>query len=127
MSMPTETEPRTTKENIPYFKLPFIEKYSKLTKNKLQKLTEQFCQEDTNIKIVFSIFKLASLFSTKGKVSYDLNSYVIYKFLCAGDNASYVGKNYNHIYTKTHEHLETDKNSSSFQHLLKNPQWKLIF
>ena len=36
MNMPSETEPSKTKENIQYFKLPFIEKFSKFTKNKLQ-------------------------------------------------------------------------------------------
>ena len=112
MNKPSETEPSKTKENIRYFKLPFIGKFSKFTENKLQKLTKQFCKEGTNIKIVFSTFKLASLFSTKDKVPYGLKSYVIYKFLCTGCNASYVGETYRHISTRTHEHLETDKSSN---------------
>ena len=89
-------------------------------------MTTQFCQEGNNIKNVFSTFKLASLFSTKDKVSYDLKSYVIYKFLCAGGNASHIAETYRHISTKTHEHLETDKNSNIYQHLFKNPQCKSI-
>ena len=123
---PSETDPIKTNENIRYFKLPFIGKFSKFTENKLQKLTKKFCKEGTNIKIVFSIFKLASLFSTKDKVPYGLKSYVIYKFLCAGCNASYVGETYRHIYTRTHEHLETDLSSNIYRHLLKNPQCKSI-
>ena len=99
---------------------------SKFTENKLEKLTKQFCKEGTNIKIVFSTFKLASLFSTKDKVPYGLKSYVVYKFLCAGCNASYVGETYRHISTRTHEHLETDKSSNIYQHLLKNLQCKSI-
>ena len=126
MNKPSETEPSKTKENIRYFKLPFIGKFSKFTENKLQKLTKQFCKEGTNIKIVFSTFKLASLFSTKDKVPYGLKSYVIYKLLCAGCNASYVGEAYRHISTRTHEHLETDKSSNIYQHLLKNSHCKSI-
>ena len=57
--------------------MPFIGKFSKVTENKLQKLAKQFCKEDANIKIVFSTFKLASLFSTKDKVPYGLKSYVV--------------------------------------------------
>ena len=98
MNKPSETEPSKTKETIWYFKLSFIGKCSKFTENKLQKLTKQFCKEGTNIKIVFSTFELASLFSTKDKVPYGLKTYVIYKFLCAGCNASYVGETYRHFY-----------------------------
>ena len=80
--------------HIRYFKFPFIEKFYKFTENKLQKLTKQSSKEVTNINIVFSTFKLASLFSTKDKVPYGLKFYVIYKFLCAGCNASYVGETF---------------------------------
>ena len=86
------TEPSKTKKNIQYFKFHFIEKFYKFSENKLQKLTKQFCKEVTNINIVFRTFKLASLFSTKDKVSYGLKSYVVYKFLCAGCNDSCLGK-----------------------------------
>ena len=54
-------------------------KFSKFIENKFKKLTTQFCKEGGNIKIVFSTFKLASVFSTKDKVPYGLKSYVIYK------------------------------------------------
>ena len=99
MNKPSETNPIKTKENIRYFKLPFIGKFSKFidVENKLQKLTKQFCKEGTNIKIVFSTFKLWSLFSTKDKVPYGLTYYVFYKFLCAGCNASDVGETYRHM------------------------------
>ena len=92
MNKPSETEPNKTKENIRYFKLSFIGTFSKFTEHKLQELTKQFCKEDTNIKIVFSTFKLASLLSTKDKVPYGLKSYVTYKFLCDSCYTSYVGK-----------------------------------
>ena len=88
-------------------------------------MARQFCKEGTNIKIVFSSFTLVSLFSTKDKVPYGLKSYVAYKFLCTGCNASYVGETYRHISARTHEHLETDKSSNIYRHL-KNLQWKSI-
>ena len=53
---------KLAKENSSYFKLSFIETFSKLTENKLQKLGKQFCKEGTNIEIVFSTFKLTSFF-----------------------------------------------------------------
>ena len=37
--MTTEAEPREIKENICYFKLPFMGKFSKFTRHKLQKLS----------------------------------------------------------------------------------------
>ena len=89
-------------------------------------MARQFCKEGTNIKTVFSSFKLVSLFSTKDKVPYGVKSYVAYKFLCAGCNANYVGETYRHISARTHEHLETDKSSNIYRHLLKNLQWKSI-
>ena len=104
----------------------FIGKFSKFTENKLQKLTKQFCKEGIIIKIIFSTFKFSSLFSAKDKVPCGLKSYVIYKFLCAGCNASYVGEIYRHISTRTHEHLETDKGFSIYGHLLKNQQCQSI-
>ena len=42
MNKPSETETSKTKENIRYFKLPFIRKFSKFNENNLQKLTKQF-------------------------------------------------------------------------------------
>ena len=112
INKPNETDPVKINDKIRYFKLPFTGKFSKFTENKLQKLTKQFCKEGTNIKIVFSTFKLASLFSTKDKVPYGLKSYVAYKFLCSS--------------TRTHEHLETDKSSNIYRHLLENPKCKSI-
>ena len=126
LNKPKETDPIKTKENIRYFKLSFIGKFLKFTENELQKLTKQFCKEGTNIKIVFSTFKLASLSSTKDKVPYGLKSYVVYKVLCVGCNASYVGETYRHISTRTHEHLEIGKSSNIYPHLLKNTQCKSI-
>ena len=42
MNMPKEKEPSKAEENIAYFKLPLIEKFSKFTEDKLQNLTKGF-------------------------------------------------------------------------------------
>ena len=110
-----------------YHTIALTPPFSKFTKNKLHKLTKQFCKESTNIKIVFSTYKLASLFSIKGKALYGLKSYVIYKFLCASCNTSYVAETCRHISAGTHEHLETDKSSDICRHLPKNLQCKSIY
>ena len=78
------------------------------------------------MKIAFSTFKLASLFSAKDKVPYGLKPYVIYKFLSIGGNASYLGESYRHISTRTHKNLETEINSNIYRHLFGNPQCKSI-
>ena len=44
---------------------------------------------------------------------YDLKSYVIYKFFCAGCKAIYVGETFRYP-NRAHEHLETDKNSNIY-------------
>ena len=133
MNKPSETGPGKTKENLWYFKLLFIGRFSKFTKNKWKKLTKKFCKEGTNVEFIFSTFKLASLFTTKDsilkvqlKVLYGLKSYLVYKFLCADCNTSYVSETYIHISTRTDEHLETYKSSNIYRHLLKSPQCKSI-
>ena len=44
VNIPSEMEPSNITENIRYFKLPFIDKFSKFTQNRLQKLTKPFCK-----------------------------------------------------------------------------------
>ena len=122
INLPRDTESSKIEENIEHFKLTFIRKFSKLTEDKIRKLTKQFFKESTDIEIVFSSFRLACLFSTKDKVPYGLKFYFIYPFLCAGRNTSYVAESYRNISTMTHEHLETDKNSNIYRHLRKHPQ-----
>ena len=65
MNIPGETEPSETIENIQYSRLSFIDKFSKFTQFKIQKLAKQFCKESTIIKIVFNTFNLTSFFQLK--------------------------------------------------------------
>ena len=46
-----------------------------------------------------------------------LRSRVIYKFLCADCNASYIGKTTCHFSTRVREHLVSDKASHVYKHI----------
>ena len=57
------------------------------------------------------------MFSVKDLVPFDLRSRVVYKFLCAGCNACYIGETSRHLSTRVREHLSRDRNSHVYQHL----------
>ena len=58
-----------------------------------------------------------STFSVKDPVPFDLRSRVVYKFLCAGCNACYIGETSRHLSTRVRKHLSRDRNSHVYQHL----------
>ena len=103
-----------------YYKLPFIGSYSNNTKKKISELCKRFCKQ-TNIKVVFSPFKICDLFSAKDSLPNALKSYVVYKFTCAGCQSCYVSETKRHLPARLKEHLETDSKSHIFQHLKDNP------
>ena len=51
--------------NLYSFKLPYIGNFSHHIKNKLSKLSKEFCKENFNIKLVFNSFKIKNHFSYK--------------------------------------------------------------
>ena len=75
---PSNTETR-------YYKLPYIGQFSKSTQKRLNNLISRFCKDSVSIKLVFTTFKLSSIFSTKNKVPSSLKSFVVYKFECAAN------------------------------------------
>ena len=118
----------TTKENtnsdhnnksVSYYKLPYIDFYSNRTKKKKYELCKRFCK-NTNVKIVFSPFKLQDLFSSKDCSPIALKSFVVYKFTCAGCQSGYIGETKRHLPTRIKEHLQTDTKSHILQHLNDN-------
>ena len=52
---------------------------------------KRYCN-DLDIKLVFSSFKIGNLFGVKDPVPDGLRSRVVYKFVCTGYNACYVGE-----------------------------------
>ena len=65
--------------------------YSKVTQNKIEKLCKRFCKS-AKVKLVFTSNKLCQTFSYKDSYPSVLSSKVVYKFVCASCNASYVGQ-----------------------------------
>ena len=112
-----------TEKNVKYFKLPYIGSMSLYTQKKLNALIKRCCKVD-NIKLVFTTCKLSSFFSLKDMVPFELQSFVVYKFVCNGCNAMYIGMTCSHLATRIKQHLATDKNSHIFKHLLNNKHCK---
>ena len=102
-----------------YFKLPYIGCFSNSTKKQLSTLVKKYCKS-SKIKIVFTSFKIGSLFSTKDKIASILKSNVIYKFKCGNCNATYIGETTRHLKTRMDEHLKYKKESHIYQHIHNN-------
>ena len=108
---------------VSYYKLPYIGNLSTEIKQKIIKHCKHYCKS-TNIKIVFSPFKVGDLFSVKESVPKYLRSFVVYRFTCPGCSTSYIGKTTCHLTTRIKEHLETDSKSYIIKHLSSNKNCK---
>ena len=108
---------------VSYYKLPYIGNLSTEIKQKIIKHCRYYCK-GTNIKIVFSPFKVGDLFSVKESVPKYLRSFVVYRFTCPACNASYIGETTRHLSTRIKEHLETESKSHIFKHLNINRNCK---
>ena len=108
-----------------YYKFPYIGHFSKTTKQKLKKVCDQFCK-DLSLKIVFTPFKVGDLFSVKDAIPKLQKSFIVYKFVCPGCNACYIGETTRHLSTRIEEHLKKDKKSHIFQHLDENRHCKSL-
>ena len=51
---------------------------------------------------------------------------VVYKFLCAGCNACYIGETSRHLSTRVSEHLSGERNSRVYQHLQQSQAWRCL-
>ena len=92
----------------------------KVPRKKNYELCKTFCQ-NTNVKTVFSPFKLQNIFSSKNYLPVALKTFVVYKFTCAGCQSCYIGETKRHLPTRIKEHLQTDTKSHILQHLNENP------
>ena len=108
-----------------YYKLPYIGHCSKTTKQELKKICDQCC-EDLSVKVVFTPFKVGDLFRVKDAIPKLLKSFVVYKFVCPGCNARYIGETTRHLSRRIEEHLEKDKKSRIFKHLNENHNCKSL-
>ena len=108
-----------------YYKRSYIGHFFKTAKQKLKKVCDQYC-EDLSLKIVCTPFKVGDLFSVKDAILKLLKSFVVYKFVCPGCNACYIGETTRHLSTRIEEHLEKDKKSHIFKHLDENHHCKSL-
>ena len=83
--------------------------FDKQVKFFLENKINEYCKS-LNIKIVITPFKVADMFNMKDPIPKSLKSFVVYKFVCPGCNASYIGETTHHSSTRIKEHLEIDKN-----------------
>ena len=104
---------------IRYIKLPFIEMYSKVLQNKIEKLCKTFCKS-AKVKLDFTSNKLRQTFSYKDSNPSVLSSKVVYKFFCASCNDSYVGQTHRHLTTRIDEHFGKDEKSHIYQHFMSS-------
>ena len=58
------------------------------------------------------------MFNVKHPISKSLKSFVFYKFICPGCNACYIGETTHYLSVNIKQHLETNKKSYIFAHLV---------
>ena len=80
-------------------------------KNKLSKLSKEFCKESFNIKPVFSSFTIKSYFSYKDPIPNDLKFFLLYKFTCASCSSSSISEICCHFKTRSEDHIRKDSKS----------------
>ena len=72
---------QNTDKDIRYFKLPYIGKYSKIAKERINTMIKKHCK-DIDIRLIFTTSKIKDSFSTKDKFkAFSRTSKFIYKFV----------------------------------------------
>ena len=79
-----------------YYKLPFLGESSISLQKRLKKMVSKYCNDDVRINLIFCPFKIGQSFSLKDPPMQTLKSSVIFKFVCPGCNASFVGETARH-------------------------------
>ena len=82
--------------DVHYFKIPCIGNLSQHIKNKLSKLSEEFCKENVNIKLVFTSLKIKNYFSYKDPIPDIMKSFLVYNFTFASCSFSF-SETYRHL------------------------------
>ena len=114
-----QNKERKDKENLNYFKLPYIGETSKITKTKIQEFCQKYCK-NLKISISFSLFKTGSLFSVKDRIPPNQRSHVVYLYSCPGCGARYIGETTRQLKVRVDEHLSGGKGSVIYEHISKN-------
>lgn len=112
----TENQCNQNKNEVRFFKLPYLKDISESARKNINSIQKTLCKSDV-IRLSFSTFKIGSVFSAKDKLEWDSKSFVVYRFICPGCNARYIGETTRHITTRIEEHSSTDKKSHIFKHI----------
>ena len=102
-----------------FCKVSYIGKYSEQVQKKLSNIFKQF-SKDTDLKIVFTFFKINKYFSTKDETSYFYKAFLVYKFVFARCNSCYIGETCRHFKVKIDEHVKKEEKSNIYKHLHNN-------
>ena len=108
-----------------YYKLPFVGTFSLYRQKRLNHAIGRHCKKDTRINLIFTPFKIGSMFSTKDNIPKCLKSNLVYKFVCANCSVSSVGETTRHLTTRITGHLKSDKQSHIFKHINNSEDCKL--
>jgi len=100
-----------------HFKIPYVGKYSITALKRIKSLVKRYCNDNLDIRLAFSSFKIGSLFTAKDSITTGLRSNVVCKFLCPSCKASYVGESIRHLATPIRELLVSDRASHIYKHL----------
>ena len=98
------------KTGVRYYKCRYIGNLSNHIKNKLAKVSTEFCKENFNIKFILH-------FSYKDPIPNDLKPFPVYKFTCVGCSSRYIGKTSRLFETGIEKHIKKDDKSHIFKHL----------
>ena len=107
---------------IKYLKLCHI---STDLKSKINRFCKFYCK-NLNIKVPLTPFKVADIFNVKDPVPKSEKAFVVHKFVSPGCNACNSGETTRHLSTKIKQHLETDKRSCIFAHIVNNETCKTL-
>ena len=66
------------------------------------------------------------MFNVKDPILKFLKCFVVYKFVCPGSNVCCIGETTRHLSTRIKGHLQTDKKSHIFAHLVNNETCKAL-
>ena len=101
------------KTDTRFFKLPYIGKSSNIAQN----LVKTFCK-GIDVKVVLMPFKIMKKFSYKDPFPFHLQSFIVYKFICANCKVCCMDGNTRHFITRINEHQQKDpKSNNILKHL----------
>ena len=105
----------TVPDNLVIMKLPYVGKASDDLRRKMKRIFRQF--RLTNIKIVFNMRKLHTVFNIKSQTPTLLQSSLVYRFTCSEDpNIAYIGQTERQLYRRLVEH-KTNNSSAIKLHV----------